>query len=88
MAEYIDKWQAVANLIDAGLKDTAKAVNAIQFIPAADVVEVVRCRDCEYWQTGWKPTNAADGYHFCGAVGVVRSGEWFCADGERKDGDA
>lgn len=39
MAGYIDKWQAVANLMDAGLKDAHKAVNAIQFIPAADVRE-------------------------------------------------
>ena len=42
MAEYIDKWQAVANLMDAKLKDTAKAVNAIQFMTSADVLPVVR----------------------------------------------
>ncbi len=42
MAEYIDKWQAVANLMDAGLRDTAAAVDAIQFMPAADVRPVVR----------------------------------------------
>ncbi len=42
MAEYIDKWQAVANLMDAGLRDTAAAVDAIQFMTAADVCPVVK----------------------------------------------
>ena len=41
MADYIDKWQAVANLMDAHLKDTAKAVNAIQYMDVADVRPVV-----------------------------------------------
>ena len=42
MAEYIDKWQAVSNLIFAGLKDDQKAVDAIQYMPAADVQPVRR----------------------------------------------
>ena len=41
MADYIDKWQAVTNLIYAGLEDAQKAVNAIQYMPAADVQPVV-----------------------------------------------
>ena len=41
MAMYIDKWQAVANLMDAHLKDTAKAVDAIQYMDAADVRPVI-----------------------------------------------
>lgn len=50
MADYIDKWQAAANLMDAHLKDTAKAVDAIQFMEVADVRPVVLCKDCVYWQ--------------------------------------
>ena len=41
MADYIDKWQAAANLMDAHLKDTAKAVDAIQYMDVADVRPVV-----------------------------------------------
>lgn len=45
---YIDRWQAISNLIDAGLKDTQKAVDAIQYMPSADVRPVVTCRECKY----------------------------------------
>ena len=39
-----------------------------------DAVPVVRCKDCKYFET-WLCQNE-DNYD-----------DWFCADGERKDGD-
>lgn len=42
--------------------------------PTIDAVEVVRCKDCKYFET-WLCQNE-DNYD-----------NWFCADGERKDGD-
>ena len=42
--------------------------------PTVDAVEVVRCKDCKYFKT-WLCQNE-DSYD-----------DWFCADGERKDGD-
>ena len=53
--------------------------NVVRSIPAADVVEVVRCRDCEWW-----------GHAGC-AISIVddtdKPGENdFCSFGERKDG--
>ena len=41
--------------------------------PTVDAVEVVRCKDCKYFET-WLCQNE-DNYD-----------DWFCADGERKDG--
>ena len=84
MAEYIDKWQAVSNLICAGLKDDQKAVDAIQFMPAADVKPVVHgkwtlhpdgsatCSECHFWQNSiWDLDNWQN---YCGVCGAKIDG--------------
>lgn len=82
MADYIDKWQAAANLMDAHLKDTAKAVDAIQYMDVADVRPVVLCRDCVYWQKpqvklndgtyrDYEPGEYENGSHFGGVTSDV-----------------
>lgn len=42
--------------------------------PTVDAVPVVRCKDCKYFKT--RLCENEDNYD-----------DWFCADGERKDGD-
>ena len=42
--------------------------------PSVDAVEVVRCKDCKYFKT--RLCENEDNHD-----------DWFCADGERKDGD-
>ena len=47
--------------------------------PTVDAVPVVRCKDCkkrDSWEC-WQ--------HFFGRIKIPD--DWFCADGERKDGD-
>lgn len=56
------------NLHNIGLR---KAMSAIDSLPAADVVEVVRCRECVF---GNMP------------CAMARYPDYFCADGKRKDG--
>lgn len=53
-------------------------VERIKAIPAVDAVEVVRCRDCKHYNAGFECL--IEGY------GIERPADWFCADGERKDG--
>lgn len=50
----------------------------VEKIPAADVVEVVRCNCCKYYD---KST------HNCGLDGVKHWNGFFCADGERREDD-
>ena len=59
----------------------------VKEIENGDLVHVVRCRNCENWETGWKPNHSIDGEHFCPMISLVTSGEWFCAYGERMDGE-
>ena len=93
MAEYINREAAInalAKIINEsdmpedwseGISD---AMSALFRIPAADVVPVVRCRDCKH-------RDPEDRKCDCGGLEHAHmfpvSDDWFCADGERKDGD-
>ena len=48
----------------------------IDAIPTADVVEVVRCKDCKYFSE----------FHHCGVLGFCEPNE-YCSRGERRKGD-
>lgn len=64
------------NYTDAERYDLTLAINAV---PTADVVELVRCKDCKYHVDG------EPGMVYCGEVldGWV-SEDFFCKDGERE----
>ena len=59
----------------------SEAAEIIRDIPAADVVEVVRCEDCRWGRKVcgniecWTDINAPPEYH---------GYEWFCPNGERR----
>lgn len=61
-----------------GMKNIKELINAI---PAADVVEVVRCKDCKY-NIGTKKCLNPDSFF------AVPKDDDFCSYGERKDGGA
>lgn len=52
---------------------------AIKQQPAADVVEVVRCGECQHYNAGFECL--IEGY------GIERPNNYFCADGKRKNGE-
>lgn len=58
------------------------AITLLEQLPKVDAVEVVRCKDCEFWNEGWFPeckmgkckrgkTALTEPYHYCG-YGVRR----------------
>ena len=59
------------------------AMEAVEDFPAADVTPAVRCKECKH--------SAIDdiGLLYCKCVTYYNHvpEDWFCADGERKDGD-
>lgn len=66
------------------IKDDAKN-NKIKnvFIGSKEFVNVVRCKDCKWWNTDWYK-----GVHGeCPNVFCETTADYFCADGERKDGE-
>lgn len=95
MSRYIDadallsKGQFVVRMNDYG--EYFVTVEEINKMPTIDAVPVVRCRDC----VKRPPTTALNGDEptsdcplwcgYCFGIDDSHGGEFFCADGERKD---
>ena len=76
---------------DSGFADGVRfAVEKMDEAQTVDAVPVVRCKDCKYWVFIDKDNGI--GYGECmNDCAVIRRDAWpnedyFCADGERKDG--
>ena len=94
MAEYIKREALItfANNHKGSLIDS----NDIARFPAADVVGVVRCKDCEHWTPTWRAETlgAKMGYRRMGYCRCVQwendyfeietEGDDFCSYGERR----
>lgn len=89
-------WAVSINHPEYLMKDDA--LHVIDSIPAADVVGVVRCRDCKYWGDEAGKLQHSDGVLFarCKVHNYLLDGRhtgWcptendFCSYGDGKDGD-
>ena len=83
MPEYIEREEIKKALLgwdyDPSDDDIECAINRI---PAADVVEVVRCKDCR------RATEdiMLDGFYDCVKDDLIHSADHFCRHGRRKEG--
>lgn len=87
MKEYIEKQQAIDAAREDGKKIPTLAIRImhdIKAIPAADVVPVVRCKDCKHWNPQFKTANG-NGLGSCDFhnVALVTS-EGFCYWAEKR----
>lgn len=49
--------------------------------------EVVRCKECKFWQSMVsRIIDDKEEWHLCEMVKDYKPADWFCADGERKEG--
>lgn len=97
MKEYIEREAACAykppekskrrystyNLDDAYENGYDEHIKQVEAIPTADVVEVVRCKDCKYWNP-YKSHHYRG--HFCDVVTLFVQENEYCAWGKRKGG--
>lgn len=90
MSTIFPSWERMSHEQRENLCKLGRKIrNIIDEQPAADVVEVVRCKDCEYGipyqdnpfedETGWFECS----YYGCG---IADEGSHFCSHGKRKDG--
>ena len=92
MAEYIEREAALHAILGEPTESHYPSWYAerIKALPAADVVPVVRCKDCKHLRV----RNQKDIYAFCPKTGIVfwqfekDTRTSFCSDGERMDGGA
>lgn len=83
--QYLEKCKkgaAVTNLVWAAIMAIERDVRDM---PAADVVEVVRCEDCQNWKRNVGLTDSPNGH--CFEHDIDTNGRDFCSYGERKDND-
>ena len=101
MKEYIER-EAAIKAIENDCSELVyytkeEAIQCVKAIPAADVVEVVRCRECKYWGDEDGKLQRSDGLLFarCKIHNYLLDGRhtgWcptennFCSYGERKEG--
>ena len=85
MAEYIEREALMRNLKHFAPEQLTPLIESlIQKQPAEDVVEVVRCKDCKYWQDN----NGGYPHEECKwSENETPDLDDFCSYGERKEGD-
>lgn len=67
------------------LENSIILADAVQKYQLADVVEVVRCKDCDFWQTDWTPNHGGDqGCHYCEMMDTFTEPLNYCGCAERK----
>ena len=76
--EYIKREAALMKLMQDGC--SAKNLQSILEMPAADVAEVVRCKDCKHWQRHTGVVDSPNGH--CFALETCTNGMDFCNYGE------
>lgn len=82
MAEYINRAELIENLNKFAPEHYNALINQIiTKQPTADVVKVVRCKDCIYAEesTVKRPV-------FCNKIGIYNGKYDFCSCGEREKG--
>ena len=94
MTEYITKEQAIDEVWDAFTSrddpDLGRVIEEnIERLPAADVVEVVRCKDCADFRPWGGQSKLGDCMvYVCDGENPFTMEETdFCSDGDRKDGE-
>ena len=85
MRRYIDA-DCLMDIAYEHMDDVALAglQNALEEQPTADVVEVVRCKDCENWDKNWISSTFTENAHHCVVLNNVFDGDFYCAYGHKR----
>ena len=97
MTKYIEAAREATIIAEKHGIPIADLVDTFAEIPAADVVEVVRCRECKYWGDEDGKLQRSDGLLFARCImhnylldgrhtGWCPTENDFCSYGERKEG--
>lgn len=95
MAEYIDREAVLKKMQNWNTKE--RLINCVEDAPAADVVEVVRCKDCKFFmqypEKCADTVEHADGecwrkyfYSYNAQFSACEYND-YCSRGKRKDGE-
>ena len=72
-----------AELPTPEMRGANKVIDRIKSAPAADVVEVVRCKQCRYWEKG---ENDTEQWEYCHLLCRDMDADDYCCLGAKMDG--
>ena len=82
MTDYISREAALKALFAPGMCYAPMQLQIVKDLPAADVAEVVRCKDCEHLVN---TTINANGFLICDISDMEIAPDDFCSYGEPKE---
>lgn len=85
MSEYINRELAKASVDFQDVKSAAQAKKAIDDVPSADVVEVVRCKDCMFYHKYKALEQCKRNPNWDSWDAPIVTETDYCSYGERKD---
>lgn len=85
MAKYIDVEELKKELICNKNFYPTIIKNALEKLPSADVVEVVRCKDCKKYADFDIHNGKRLTFHFCNKFSTITTENDYCSFGERRD---
>lgn len=86
MPRYIDVDEFVKRVIQYPKQSTKTIGLALKDTPTADVVEVVRCKDCKWWDITDRASTLTPNVCRCKRVSRLwMESDAFCAYGERRE---
>lgn len=80
MRKYIDADELIKTLNREGIPFNEDVNHFIIHASAADVEEVVRCKDCEYWSNSF----TLNGRRRCLNTSICTDGDFYCGWGSKE----
>lgn len=82
IAEWQKDFREYINMLNIPRDDYKGIMEYINDAPSTQP-EILRCKECEHWDTSWQ-NDYAPNYHYCPLVDGTRRDDFYCADAERK----
>ena len=82
-ADFLCDWCGICSKEKRNIMECDDIAPNFAKIPPVDAVEVVRCKNCDNFQTDWE-TAFANGRHYCAIIDSIMPPDGFCSYGERK----
>ena len=85
-----EQCQKVCRILDDVLanrpteRDSLIAATRSAFSALSAQPEIIRCKDCKYWDTTWQ-NDYAPNYHYCPMIDGTRRNDFYCAYAERRE---
>lgn len=78
MARYIDADALIRKIQEGHKFGSLTITELINECPTADVVEVVRCKDCKNWDRHWISSLFSENVHYCSFIDGPCNSDFYC----------